>query len=128
MKIRSIWLLLGVVVSCFANIPVLAQNAQDCSKVPDFNTLKATLTAVVKEGSGANGGLANQEWAAVVNRDGGVCAITLSGPSRSAQWPGSRVIAAVKASTANASALQTLRCLPGISTQGRSPVVRFTAS
>lgn len=102
MKIRSGWLLVAVLVACFANIPVLAQNAQDCSKVPDFNTLKSTLRGVVKEGSGSNGGLANQEWAAVVNRDGVVCALTFSGPNRATQWPGSRVIAAVKASTANA--------------------------
>ena len=71
-------------------------------KLPEFNTLKSALTSVVKEGSGANGGLANQEWAAVVNRDGVVCAIAFSGPNRATQWPGSRVIAAVKASTANA--------------------------
>lgn len=102
MKIKSVGLFVAVVVSSFANIPVWAQNAQDCSKVPDFNVLKSTLTAVVKEGSGANGGLANQEWAAVVNRDGIVCAVAFSGPNRAAQWPGSRVIAAVKASTANA--------------------------
>src|SRR6185312_8676472 len=42
------------------------------------------------------------EWAAVVNRDGMVCAIVFSGTKRGDQWPGSRVIAASKASTANA--------------------------
>lgn len=102
MKIRFVGLLVAVVVSYSANIPAFGQSAQDCSKVPDFNTLKSTLTTVVKEGSGANGGLANQEWAAVVNRDGLICAIAFSGPNRATQWPGSRVIAAVKASTANA--------------------------
>ncbi|MGA6982025.1 MAG: hypothetical protein WBZ11_10775, partial [Candidatus Sulfotelmatobacter sp.] len=40
----------------------LAQNPQDCSKVPDYNKLKAALTSAVKEGKGANGGLGNQEW------------------------------------------------------------------
>jgi uncharacterized protein GlcG (DUF336 family) len=79
-----------------------AQNAQDCSKLPDFNKLKTVLTEVIKEGSGANGGLGNQEWAALVNRDGNICAIAFSGPNRGSQWPGSRTIAAVKASTANA--------------------------
>lgn len=80
----------------------LAQNPQDCSKVPDYNKLKAALTSAVKEGKGANGGLGNQEWGAVVNRDGVVCAVVFTGPNRGAEWPGSRLIAAEKANTANA--------------------------
>jgi uncharacterized protein GlcG (DUF336 family) len=97
------WLALGALAIVFA-IPnrALAQSPQDCSKVPDFNSLKNALTAVVRQGSGANSGLGNQEWAAVVNRDGIVCAVVFSGPNRGAQWPGSRVIAAEKANTANA--------------------------
>lgn len=54
----------------------------DCSKVPDYNKLKTTLTQVVKEGKDANGGMGNQEWAVVVNRDGTVCAMVFSGPDR----------------------------------------------
>ena len=80
----------------------LAQNPQDCSKVPDYNKLKAALTSAVKEGKGANGGLGNQEWGAVVNRDGVVCAVVFTGPNRGAEWPGSRLISAEKANTANA--------------------------
>src|SRR5256885_11144978 len=79
-----------------------AQSPQDCSKVPDYNKLKAALTNAVKEGKGANGGLGNQEWASVVNRDAVVCAVVFSGPNRGAEWPGSRVISAEKANTANA--------------------------
>jgi uncharacterized protein GlcG (DUF336 family) len=56
----------------------------------------------VKEGQKGNGGLGNQEWATVMNRDGIVCAIVFSGNTRSDQWPGSRVISAEKANTANA--------------------------
>jgi uncharacterized protein GlcG (DUF336 family) len=41
----------------------------------------------------------------VVNRDGLVCAVVFSGPDRGAQWPGSRLIAAQKAHTANALSL-----------------------
>jgi uncharacterized protein GlcG (DUF336 family) len=41
-------------------------------------------------------------WAAIVDRDGVVCAVAFSGSDRAAQWPGSRVISAQKASTANA--------------------------
>ena len=79
-----------------------AQNPQDCSKVPDYNKLKAALTSAVREGKGANGGLGNQEWGAVVNRDGVVCAVVFTGPNRGAEWPGSRLISAEKANTANA--------------------------
>lgn len=82
----------------------LAQST-DCSKVPDFGKLKAALTQVVKEGKAANGGMGNQEWGAVVNRDGIVCAVVFSGPNRGTQWPGSRLIAAEKANTANAFSL-----------------------
>src|SRR5207245_8702820 len=39
------------------------------------------------------------------NRDGVVCAIAFTGDDRGSQWPGSRVIAAQKASTANAFSL-----------------------
>jgi Haem-degrading len=83
-------------------LPMFAQKPDSCANLPDGNQLKNVLTAVVKEGSGANSGLGNQEWAALVNRDGIICAIVFSGPDRGSQWPGSRVIAAVKASTANA--------------------------
>ena len=37
----------------------------------------------------------------MVNRDGIVCAIVFSGTTRGDQWPGSRLIAAEKANTAN---------------------------
>ena len=77
-------------------------NPQDCSKVPDYNKLKAALTASVKQGQDANGGLGNQEWGTVVNRDGIVCAVVFTGPNRGAEWPGSRLISAEKANTANA--------------------------
>ena len=47
-------------------------------------------------------------WATVVNRDGVVCAVAFSGGDRGAQWPGSRVISAQKANTANAFSLDGL--------------------
>jgi uncharacterized protein GlcG (DUF336 family) len=99
---KFLFAMLSAVTLFFCALPAGAQNPQDCSKVPDYTNLKAALSAAVKQGSGANSGLGNQEWAAVVNRDGVVCAIVFSGPDRGAQWPGSRVIAAEKASTANA--------------------------
>ncbi len=81
--------------------PLLAQAPANCTGLPDAAHLKQVVQSVVREGSSKNGGLGNQEWAAVVNRDGIVCAIVFSGTTRSDQWPGSRVIAASKANTAN---------------------------
>jgi uncharacterized protein GlcG (DUF336 family) len=80
--------------------PAAARPA-DCNALPDHTKLKAALQAVVKQGADVNSGMGNQEWATVVNRDGIVCAVVYSGPDRGAQWPGSRLISAEKASTAN---------------------------
>jgi uncharacterized protein GlcG (DUF336 family) len=73
-----------------------------CQGLPSHAALKAALeSAVAAESSGLN----NHMWATIVNRDGVVCAVAFSGVSRSAQWPGSRVISAQKANTANAFSL-----------------------
>jgi uncharacterized protein GlcG (DUF336 family) len=97
---RASWVLCAALVTAAA--PVRAQPRAGCGSLPDHGKLRAALQAAVKEGQDGNGGMGNQEWAAVVNRDGQVCAVVFSGPDRSAQWPGSRLIAAEKASTANA--------------------------
>ena len=47
-------------------------------------------------------------WATVINRDGQVCAVAFTGVDRGSQWPGSRVISAQKANTANAFSLPGL--------------------
>jgi uncharacterized protein GlcG (DUF336 family) len=47
-------------------------------------------------------------WGTVVNRDGIVCAVAFTGTDRGSQWPGSRVISAQKANTANAFSLPGL--------------------
>jgi hypothetical protein len=67
-----------------------------------FSDLQSALQAVV---DGQNAGLSNEMWASIVDRDGIVCAVTFSGQNRGAQWPGSRVISAQKANTANAFSL-----------------------
>ena len=46
-------------------------------------------------------------WATIVDRDGIVCAVAFSGTDRGAQWPGSRVISAQKANTANSFSLDS---------------------
>src|SRR3954471_111220 len=99
-------LTLALLVAIVAAPAVAQQKAKstgtDCSALPDHGKLKQALTSVVKEGREMNTGLGNQMWAVVVNRDGIVCAVVFSGPDRGAQWPGSRIIAAEKANTANA--------------------------
>jgi hypothetical protein len=73
-----------------------------CSSLPGHSALKMALdSATSTETSGLN----NQMWATVVDRDGVVCAVAFSGVNRGAQWPGSRVISAQKANTANAFSL-----------------------
>src|SRR5881398_2392412 len=76
----------------------------DCKSLPNYAALKGALdTAVQTETSGFN----LQMWATIVNRDGIVCAVAFSGTDRGAQWPGSRVISAQKANTANSFSLDS---------------------
>ncbi|MBP6095471.1 MAG: heme-binding protein [Methyloversatilis sp.] len=64
----------------------------------------ALLQAVADETEGLDFDM----WATIVDRDGVVCAVAFSGSDRGAQWPGSRVISAQKANTANAFSLNGL--------------------
>ena len=81
----------------------------DCGDLPDHVALTTALTqSVAAAGGDANGGLDLHMWATVVDRDGIVCQVARSGPDRGAQWPGSRVISAQKAYTANAFSLPGL--------------------
>jgi uncharacterized protein GlcG (DUF336 family) len=82
-----------------------AQRASACADLPDQSTLKEKLTAAR---GAANGGFNLDMWATVVNRDGIVCAVAFTGSNRGDQWPGSRVISAQKANTANAFSLPGL--------------------
>ncbi len=47
-------------------------------------------------------------WGTIVNRDGVVCAVAFTGGDRGDEWPGSRVISAQKANTANSFSLPGL--------------------
>jgi uncharacterized protein GlcG (DUF336 family) len=77
----------------------------DCKDLPSHAQLKAALTAARNV---ANGGFNLNMWGTIVNRDGVVCAVAFTGGDRGAQWPGSRVISAQKANTANAFSLPGL--------------------
>jgi uncharacterized protein GlcG (DUF336 family) len=78
------------------------QDIESCGKLPNYAALKA---AIEKATADETSGLNNQMWATIVDRDGVVCAVAFSGVNRGAQWPGSRVISAQKAYTANAFSL-----------------------
>ena len=77
----------------------------NCASLPNNGQLKVALDAAV---AAETSGLNLQMWATIVDRDGIVCAVAFSGVDRGAQWPGSRVISAQKANTANAFSLQGL--------------------
>ena len=76
-----------------------------CQGLPSWSTLQTQLKAAQAQ---TNGGFGLNMWATVVNRDGIVCAVAFTGTNRGDQWPGSRVISAQKANTANAFSLPGL--------------------
>src|SRR5262245_49629833 len=92
-------LLLGI----FLVLPT-TRAAGDCASLPSHLALtNALVAATLAETSGLN----NHMWATIVDRNGIVCAVTFSGTNSGAQWPGSRVISAQKANTANAFSLDS---------------------
>jgi uncharacterized protein GlcG (DUF336 family) len=75
------------------------------AELPDAAKVKAALQSIVKE---KNGGFGTDMWATIVDREGLVSVVTFSGAKWDDQWPGSRVISAQKANTANAFSLPKL--------------------
>jgi uncharacterized protein GlcG (DUF336 family) len=71
--------------------------------LPDHDALRAQLRQVLEE---QNGGLGFEMWATILDRNGRVVDLVFSGEGRGDQWPGSRVISAQKANTANAFSLE----------------------
>jgi uncharacterized protein GlcG (DUF336 family) len=78
-------------------------NSNSCSGLPSQAALKSALDKATAD---EKSGLDFQMWGTIVDRDGVVCAVAFSGTDRGSQWPGSRVISAQKANTANAFSLQ----------------------
>lgn len=64
-------------------------------------SLHADLAAALTGALAPAVGLNNEMWGTIVDRDGVVCAVAKTGAAGD-QWPGSRVISAQKANTANA--------------------------
>ena len=83
--------------------------SKGCADVPDAAALRKLLQAAPTQ-NGDAGGLNHGKamWAAVVNRDGELCALAVSTDDMAATWPGSRGIAIAKASTANAFSSDTM--------------------
>jgi uncharacterized protein GlcG (DUF336 family) len=72
------------------------------NNLPTHSKLQSALKEIVNE---ENGGFGFNMWATIVDRDGVVKVVVFSGEDRGDQWPGSRVISAQKANTANAFSL-----------------------
>ncbi|MGB9149737.1 MAG: heme-binding protein [Burkholderiales bacterium] len=104
-KISVLALLIGSTGLVFTSTQALAQSDGHCGQVPNHVALQSALFTARNQ---ANGGFNLDMWGTIVNRDGVVCAVAFTGTARGDQWPGSRVISAQKANTANAFSLPRL--------------------
>ena len=99
----------GALIAAAIGGTVLGANAfardVQCAGLPSHDELAVALRAAR---SAPNGGFNLDMWGTVVNRDGVVCSVAFTGPDRGSQWPGSRVISAQKANTANSFSLPGL--------------------
>ncbi|MHC4278318.1 MAG: heme-binding protein [Planctomycetota bacterium] len=97
----------------FTSSPALAVE-QTCAQIEDllpgqtWQAVKDALDDAIDGTLGPNGGFPLDQWVAVVDRDGLVCAVFFSGGDRQAQWPASRVISMQKSYTANSLSLDGL--------------------
>jgi len=106
-------LAIGIALSLAAAAAVAADEdeggdksqSQACAGLPSHHQLRTALESARAQ---SNGGFNLDMWATVVNRDGVVCEVAFTGSNRGSQWPGSRVISAQKANTANAFSLPGL--------------------
>ena len=101
MKRNLIVVWLACVALCLTMLPSQAA----AEGMPTHDQLEKALKSVVGT---KNGGFELNMWATIVDRDGVVQAVCFSGNDRGDQWPGSRVISAQKANTANAFSLPNL--------------------
>lgn len=104
----------GVVMSvvCAGLMMSSAGQAQaaGCTDLPGHAAL---VTALKEARVKTNGGFNLDMWATIVDRSGTVCAVAFTGATPGDQWPGSRVISAQKANTANAFSLDGLALSTG---------------
>src|SRR5467141_2089012 len=98
-------LAIGVTLSLATAATVAADEDHTRAGMPSHDQLRTALEGARAQ---SNGGFNLDMWATVVNRDGVVCQVAFTGANRGSQWPGSRVISAQKANTANAFSLPGL--------------------
>ena len=105
----------AVVALSLAAAPCFGQSS--CKTLPNESKLKTVLQQAAGA-TGPVGGIFNgtRMWAAVVNRDGEVCAYATSTSDPTQVWPGSQAIAKAKAYTANAFNLDSGPGVPVLST------------
>ncbi len=120
-RITNSWALRGLATLAVLAIAVTASllfagrseaSHQTCDNLPNHDDLTAAVTEARNDPDG-NGGFGLDMWATVVDRDGVVCGVAFTGQERGDQWPGSRVISAQKANTANAFSLPGLALSTG---------------
>ncbi len=104
-RIRNENIRRGLAFAALALSGSCAQAAAVCPGLPSHAELR---TALIQARTSDNGGFNLDMWGTLVDRDGTVCAVAFTGKQRSDQWPGSRVISAQKAYTANAFSLPAL--------------------
>src|SRR5512132_2397745 len=85
------------------------ERSKGCDDVPTADNLRKLLQGAPNQDGADAGGLNHGKymWAAAVDRDGKLCAVTVSTDDPAAAWPGSRGIAIAKAFTANAFSTDT---------------------
>jgi len=94
--------------ACSDNNSVTGPPTFTPTAVVTADQLKAALDAAVGTPPAGNGGLSLNMWATVVDRSGVVVAVVFTGQRVGDQWPGSRIISAQKANTANNFSLDNL--------------------
>ncbi|HKQ81412.1 MAG TPA: heme-binding protein [Steroidobacteraceae bacterium] len=108
---RSLWAVAFATPLAVTDVPAVEdtdtarENHSPCARLPSQAQLRQALSLARGE---PNGGFNLDMWGTLVNRDGIVCAVAFTGNNRGDQWPGSRVISAQKANTANAFSLPAL--------------------
>ncbi len=81
----------------------VAAGRASCRDLPTTRDLREYLKRAPAEGGDAGGLFGGTlEWAAIVNRNGEICAVAATTDDASAPWPGSQAVAKAKAFTANA--------------------------
>ncbi|GAL14956.1 hypothetical protein JCM19233_5970 [Vibrio astriarenae] len=102
MSMRTVLVTTSLLFSAYGHASV-------CDALPSHSELtKALKASVATTSEEKNGGLELNMWGSIVARDGTVCAVSRTGDHYGDQWPGSRVISAQKANTANAFSLPKL--------------------